>query len=212
MAQVFTILIFEMALKRKREDCPAHDLSCAVMYNKHDVVIKLLASGVRLDETKSYVGSNILHQASRNIYSDENIMKLLLSGAGVERAINLADDMGRTPLFLATERGKYAIGALLLRRGADPFIVNLNGIYPRDINHYHVLNHYSSLTLGGPRGRSSLQKILTAIMHLPDFALVLEETENVWNVFIPREIINLIIGNGIEIAIAAEGVMIFFLV
>lgn len=74
-------------------------------------------------------GLTIMHYASLN--TNINILELVLEYAPEQ--INKQDKRGRTPLYLAAEKGMANSVKFLLKNGADPEIGNLSGAKPLDV-------------------------------------------------------------------------------
>lgn len=60
----------------------------------------------------------LLHLAC--LYNQENVVKALLAVNGIN--VNLQDGSGKTPLYIAVDKGHHKIVRALLEKGADPLV------------------------------------------------------------------------------------------
>ncbi|XP_014230155.1 inversin-A-like [Trichogramma pretiosum] len=110
-------------------DAPLH---LALANRQWEVARLLLARGAEPAKTNR-AGSTPLHVlVNESLHTDEIAELLLATGerSGKPVPIDAKDKLGRTPLQLALFHGAKGTMELLLRRGADPNLVRLDGASP----------------------------------------------------------------------------------
>ncbi|CAB0044252.1 unnamed protein product [Trichogramma brassicae] len=116
-------------------DTPLHK---ALSWENKKLAELLLKRGANMNITNSH-GETPLHIICDKYY-DVNFVELLLKIADDQHQtvqVDAQDYQGRTPLFLAIENGRMKVAELLLRRGANPNLVNAYGSTPLHVTIQH---------------------------------------------------------------------------
>ena len=98
-------------------------LFMALSTGENAIAMELLAHGADPNIMTNH-GQHTLHNIKRNDYK---MMGLLCAHGAV---VDVRDDKGRTPLFVALSNGENAIAMELLENGADPNLVDSRGRHP----------------------------------------------------------------------------------
>ncbi|CAG0895051.1 unnamed protein product [Cyprideis torosa] len=114
-AEIAQLLIEKNADVNARDRNNETPLFIAAIKNRHPVIEALLAGGADPNIANIYKGYP-LHMAK----SAETAHLLIEKGADV----NAKAEVGKTPLFIATDRDRHSVVEVLLAHGADPNIAN----------------------------------------------------------------------------------------
>ncbi|GMH38703.1 hypothetical protein BSKO_06587 [Bryopsis sp. KO-2023] len=101
----------------------------AAAFGGHTGTVKqLIISGVDVNAANIF-GQTALHKAPLQ-FDRLGVAKALVDGGGF---VNLEDNKANTPLHIASQFGRKNTSSFMLRVGADPELVNLDFLTPREV-------------------------------------------------------------------------------